>query len=151
MTHSMHFAAVEHTELFRGVDTGLVRELFETRNLETPMLLMSRSEIGRNYDALKAALPRVGIHYAVKSNNEQVVIDEVFARGGNFDVCSARELDAAMKTGINPATVIHSHPVKSLAEFDYAIGKGVEMFVVDNAEEVKKLHRYHHRRLKVMV
>lgn len=151
MTHSMHFTAVEHTELFRGIDTGLVRELFESRNLETPMMLLSRSEIGRNYNALKTALPRVGIHYAVKSNNEQAVLDEVRARGGNFDVCSARELDAVLKTGSDPASLIHSHPVKSLAEFDYAVGKGVEIFVVDNAEEIKKLYRYNTRKLKVMI
>ncbi len=151
MTHSMHFAAVENTTLFRGVDTGLIRELFETRNLETPMMLMSRAEVGRNYEALKAALPRVGIHYAVKSNNEHTIIDEVFARGGNFDVCSAREIDTVLRTGVAPASLIHSHPIKTVSEFDYAVAKGVEIYVIDNAEEVKKLQRYADKKLKFMI
>lgn len=151
MTHSMHFAAVENTALFRGVDTGLIRELFEARNLETPMMLLSRAEVGRNYQALKAALPRVGIHYAVKSNNEQAVIDEVHAQGGNFDVCSAREIDTVLKTGVTPQSLIHSHPVKTVSEFDYAVAKGVQVFVIDNMEEVKKLYRYRDQKLKFMI
>jgi ornithine decarboxylase len=151
MTHSMHFAAVENTSLFRGVDTGLIREMFEGRTLETPMMLMSRAEIARNYDSLKAALPRVGIHYAVKSNNEQVIIDEIWNRGGNFDVCSAKEIDSVLKTGVDPTSLIHSHPIKSNFEFDYAVGKGVEVFVIDNIHEVQKLTRFTDRKLKLLI
>ena len=151
MTHSMSFAAVENTSLFRGVDTDMIREMFLTRSLETPVMLMSRSEIQRNYDALKAALPRVGIHYAVKSNNEQVIIDEIHARGGNFDICSAKEYDAVIKTGIDPSSLIHSHPIKSVYEFDYAVGKGVEMFVIDNPHEIQKLSRYTDKKLKMLI
>ncbi|MFZ1682807.1 MAG: type III PLP-dependent enzyme [Candidatus Zixiibacteriota bacterium] len=151
MTRSMHFAAVENTSLFRGVDTGLIREMFEGRALDTPMMLMSRSEIARNYDSLKAALPRVGIHYAVKSNNEQVIIDEIWNRGGNFDVCSAKEIDSVLKTGVEPASLIHSHPIKSNFEFDYAVGKGVEIFVIDNIHEIQKLTRFTDRKLKLLI
>ncbi len=37
-----------------------------------------------------------------------------------------------------------------MREFDYAVGKGVELFVVDNPEEVKKLTRYD-KKLKIMI
>ena len=151
MTHSMNFSVMENTGLFRGVDTGLIRELFNTRTLETPVMLLSRAEVRRNFQALKIALPRVGIHYAVKSNNHQAIIDEVASCGGNFDVCSAREIDAVLSTGVNPGTLIHSHPVKTIDEFDYAVGKGVEFFVVDNAAEIPKFSRYTDRKLKVMI
>ena len=151
MTRSTSFAAMEQAALSKGTDTSRLRELFTRKTLETPLLVLSRSEIGRNYDALKKALPRVDIHYAVKPNSHQVYIDEVFKRGGNFDVCSAGEIKQAAKTGIDPATLVHSHPIKSLAEFDFAVGQGVETFVVDNAEEVKKFARYTHKRLKVLV
>ena len=151
MTHAMDFAVMENTSLFRGVDTALIRELFENRSLGTPMLLLSQAEIRRNYHSLKAALPRVGIHYAVKSNNHQQIIDEVGACGGDFDVCSAKEIDSVLKTGIAPATLIHSHPVKTREEFDYAVGKGVEVFVVDNPSEIPKFSRYTDRKLKVLI
>ncbi len=151
MTHSMDFSVMENTGLFRGVDTGLIRQLFDTKELDTPMLLLSRAEIRRNYDALKAALPRVGIHYAVKSNNQQTVIDEISACGGNFDVCSGKEIDAVLRTGVDPASIIHSHPVKTRYEFDYAVSHGVETFVVDNAAEIPKFMRYTDKKLKVLI
>jgi ornithine decarboxylase len=151
MTHSTCFSTIEKTPLTRGVETALLRELFTRKDLDTPLLVMGRSEIGRNYEALKAALPRVNIHYAVKPNNHGVMLQEVFCKGGNFDVCSAGEIELVLKTGINPATLLHSHPVKSVDEFDYAVGKGVELFVVDNPEEVRKFGRYRDRKLKVLI
>jgi ornithine decarboxylase len=151
MTHSMTFAAVENSSLFRGVDTEMIRDMFESRSLDTPVMLMSRSEVRRNFEALKAALPRVAIHYAIKSNNEQVIINEIFEQGGNFDVCSAKEIDSVARTGVNPSSLIHSHPIKTVAEFDYAVGKGVEIFVIDNPNEIQKLARFTNKKLKMLI
>ena len=150
MTHSVKFSVMERNARRRGVNTSVIRELFRQKDLQTPLLLLSRSEIRRNYDALQAALPRVKIHYAVKPNSHEAIIAEIYNRGGNFDVCSAGEINTVSKTGIDPATLIHSHPIKSIAEFDAAVGKGVEVFVVDNAEEIKKLNRYK-RKLKILI
>ncbi len=150
MTHSVNFSVVEHNAQQRGVDTSVIRDLLRQKRLPTPVLLLSRGEIGRNFDALAKALPRVMLHYAVKPNAHEVVIDEVFARGGRFDVCSGGEIDTVLKTGINPKTLVHSHPVKSIPEFDYAVSKGIRLFVVDNYEEVKKLTRYRSK-LKILV
>lgn len=151
MTHSVSFSVIQRHALLRGVDTALLRDLFAQSNLQTPLLLLSRSEVGHNYEALKNALPRAQIHYAVKPNNHAVVLEEVYKRDGNFDVCSAGEIDTVLKTGINAATLVHSHPIKPTYEFDYAVGKGLEMFVVDNVEEVKKLARYPNKKLKLLV
>jgi ornithine decarboxylase len=151
MTHSVNFLEMERHVASRGAEATFLRELFERKDLKTPLLLLSRSEVGRNYEALHRALPRAEIHYAVKPNSHPVILEEVYKRGGNFDVCSAGEIDTVTKTGVNPATLVHSHPVKSVEEFDYAVGKGVEIFVVDNPEEVKKLSRYPDRRLKILI
>lgn len=151
MTHSLNFAQVVETALMRGVDTRLVSELFAREPLNTPFLFLSKGEIQRNYRALKSSLPRAEIHYAVKSNNEQVILDEIRACGGNFDVCSVAEIESAQKAGAAPNRLIHTHPIKSLDEFDAAIRRGVETFVVDNPEEVRKFSRYTDRRLKVLI
>ncbi len=150
MTHSVDFSIIENNALKRGVSIDSLKEVFNQKHLDTPILLLSRSEIRRNYDAIKQALPRVNVHYAVKPNNHEAYIQEIYNRGGNFDVCSAGEIDLVMKTGIDPSTLMHSHPIKSVREFDYAVGKGVDTFVVDNVEEVKKFSRYD-KKLKVMI
>lgn len=151
MTHSLHFDAMEDTALFRGVDTTLIREYFRTKSLATPELLLSRSEVGRNYLALKSALPRVQIYYAVKSNNHPVILEEVWKHGGNFDVCSVGETNDVLRTGVDATTLLHTHPVKTVAEFDAAVASGIELFVVDNPEEIKKFARYTDKKLKVLI
>lgn len=151
MTHSVSFSVIEQKALNRGVDLNSVKDLFYQKNQDTPLLVLSRREVVRNYDALVAALPRVKIHYAVKPNNHDMILGEIYNRGGNFDVCSAGEIDKVLKTGINPNSLVHSHPIKSIKEFDYAVSKGLELFVVDNPLEIKKLCRYTNKKLKIMI
>lgn len=151
MTHSMNYAEVARTARFRGVCSNLIGDLFARRRLETPLMLLSRTEVAHNYTALRQALPRAGIHYAVKSNNHQAILEELHARGSNFEVCSAAEIDAVLRAGADVRTLVHTHPVKSPAEFDAAVQKGVETFVVDNPEEVRKFSRFTDRKLKVLV
>jgi len=128
-----------------------LRQLFSEPGLDGPLLLLSRGDVARNFRRLKAALPRVEIHYAVKPNNHPAIIEEVHRCGGSFDVCSAGEINTVLATGIDPVRLVHSHPIKSPEEFDRAVQRGVEIFVVDNLEEVKKLRRYSGKRLKLLV
>jgi ornithine decarboxylase len=151
MTHSIHFSDVARSARFRGVRGNLIGELFSDRRFETPLMLLSRSEVGHNFESLRRALPRAGVHYAVKSNNHRAILDELHARGGNFDVCSASEIESALLAGADVRSLVHTHPIKSIPEFDYAVNKGVETFVVDNREEIRKFARYRDRKLKVMV
>lgn len=151
MTHSVCFADMERRALADGIETGHLRDLFERREYRTPLLLLSRSEVVRNYSRLKKALPRAEIHYAVKPNIHPAILEEVIGGGGSFDVCSAGEIKTVTELGVDPTTLIHSHPIKSVSELDYAIASGVEIFVVDNPEEIKKLRRYGNRKLKILV
>ena len=150
MTHSLTFSEIEKRAIHRGANVDVVRELFNKKEDTTPTLIMSRSEIRKNYDNLVEALPRVKIHYAVKPNAHEVIISEVYKKGGNFDVCSEGEIKKVLKTGIDPKTLIHSHPIKSKAEFDFAVETGLEIFVVDNPDEIEKFKRYD-KKLKVLI
>ncbi len=151
MTHSVSLTSLEQTTVGRGVNPAALRELFADLSLQTPVMLLSRGEIAGNYRALSAALPRVGLHYAVKPNNHPVVLDQVRREGGSFDVCSAGEIEVVRPTGIRPEELIHSHPIKSTPEFDFAVSAGIETFVVDNVEEVRKFARYTDKKLKVLI
>ncbi|MFZ5981185.1 MAG: type III PLP-dependent enzyme [Candidatus Zixiibacteriota bacterium] len=150
LTRTMIFSSLNNLDFSRNINREFVSSLFN-RSFETPTLFISRGEISNNYRALKSALPRAAIHYAVKSNNHQVILDTVHGEGGNFDVCSSGEIDQALKAGTPPHTLMYSMPIKSRFEFDYAVGKGVEIFVVDNPDEVQKLYRYRDKKLKIMI
>ncbi len=151
MTSTFSFKEIVTSPLLRGLDTGLVNDLFERGRLESPLMLLSRAEIRRNYKSLAEALPRAEIHYAVKSNNHDIFIDELRRAGSSFEVCSRGEIDSVVRAGVKPRSLIHSHPVKSIREFDAAIGAGLRTFVVDNIDEIRKLPRYRGKRLKIII
>ncbi|MDH3889527.1 MAG: type III PLP-dependent enzyme [candidate division Zixibacteria bacterium] len=151
MTHSLTLTAAAQRNSGTGPDVVVLRELLDDPATSSPLMMLSRGEVSRNYLRLKAALPRVDIHYAVKPNNEPTIIEEVHRCGGSFDVCSAGEIDIVLRTALDPAKLVHSHPIKSTVEFDNAVERGLEIFVVDNPEEIKKLARYTHKRLKLLI
>jgi ornithine decarboxylase len=151
VTSTFSFKEIVTSPLLRGLDAGLVSDLFERGRLESPLMLLSRSEIRRNYQALKSALPRAEIHYAVKSNNNGIFLDELRRAGSSFEVCSLGEIKNVVEAGVKPRSLVHSHPVKSIREFDAAMAAGLRTYVVDNIDEVRKLHRYRGKRLKIII
>ncbi|MCD6249849.1 MAG: type III PLP-dependent enzyme [candidate division Zixibacteria bacterium] len=151
MTISLAFSQVRQSAMLRGVDANLIHDLFERKQAESPLLLLSRSEIRRNYRTLSQALPRATIHYAVKANNHPTFLDELHSEGCRFEVCSAQEIDATVRAGADINSTIHSHPIKSEREFDQAVAAGIRVFVVDNIDEINKLARYQDISLKIMI
>ena len=124
---------------------------FDLNKFQTPFLALSANQAGQNYERLNAALPEVQIHYAVKPNNHPAILREVYNRGGSFEVCSLGEMKKVLAVGVNPNDLIHTHPIKSIDEFDGAVAAGIDTFVIDNFEEAKKLHRYTDRKLKILI
>ena len=123
----------------------------DLNQFKTPFLALSANQAGQNYDRLKATLPRVQIHYAVKPNNHPAILREIYNRGGSFEVCSLGEMEKVLAVGADPHDLIHTHPIKSIDEFDGAIAAGIDTFVIDNFEEAKKLHRYKDQKLKILI
>ncbi len=151
VTSSLAFPQARLSATLRGADPDLIHSLLQRKQAQSPLLLLSRSEIRRNFQALSCALPRAAVHYAVKANNHPTFLDELHGEGGQFEVCSAREIEAAKRAGADAESIIHSHPIKSEQEFDRAVGAGVRVFVVDNIDEVSKLERYQDVPLKIMI
>ncbi len=110
--------------------------------IRTPFLLLERSKIRQNLERLSHSLPRVAIHYAIKSNNHPAVLEEVARAGHRFDISSYQELLLAVEAGGHAREQIHSHPIKSPHEIIDAINAGVEIFVVDNPDEIDKFIPY---------
>ncbi|MBD3422757.1 MAG: type III PLP-dependent enzyme [Chitinivibrionales bacterium] len=108
----------------------------------TPVLLLSLRQLQRNYHQLAAALPGVGLYYALKANPAVELVRTLSAAGCCFDVSSNGEIDITRNCGIEPARCIHTHPVKTDASIRYALDYGIDTFVVDNIDEARKMIPY---------
>jgi ornithine decarboxylase len=88
----------------------------------------------------RAAMPRVRPHYAVKANPDRRVLKVLVQEGAGFEIASTAELDLLLGLGVPAAEVFYSNPMKSRESIAYAAAKGVEWFVVDSTDELKRVH-----------
>jgi ornithine decarboxylase len=87
----------------------------------------------------RAAMPRVRPHYAVKANPDRRVLKVLAQEGCGFEIASIAELDLLLSLGVPAAEVFYSNPMKARESIAYAAAKGVEWFVVDSTDEVRKV------------
>ena len=116
----------------------------------TPLLVIDCEIIRRQYRALAAALPGVGLYYALKPLPHADVVATLAALGAGFDVATAGEVAVVRAEGVPAARCIHTHPVKTDAEIRAALRFGIRRFVVDNPDELGKFVP-HRRRAELLL
>src|SRR5882724_1625635 len=107
---------------------------------DKPFLLIDSSIIREKARRFAAAMPRVRPHYAVKANPDPRVLGIMLEEGGGFEIASVAELDLLLGLGVSTADIFYSNPVKSREQIAHAAGKGIEWYVIDSVEELKKIH-----------
>jgi ornithine decarboxylase len=85
-------------------------------------------------------LPRVRPHYAVKANPDRRVLKVLVQEGAGFEIASTAELDLLLSLGVPAAEVFFSNPMKSRESIAYAASKGVEWYVTDSVDELRRIH-----------
>jgi len=121
------------------VPLGVVRRFAEGHDGPTPYLLCDLNVIDAKLARLRAALPGVVPHYAMKANPEPRLVARLQRLGAGFEIASIHELNQLLGQGINPATVIFSNPIKPAAAIAEAHAHGVSTMVVDSLDEVRKI------------
>ena len=104
-----------------------------------PFLLVDTQIVRTKARRFKAAMPRVHPHYAVKANPNPRVLKALIEEGVGFEIASIAELDLLLGLGVAPAEIYYSNPMKSRAYIEYAAQKGVEWYVLDSVEELRKI------------
>ena len=111
----------------------------------SPLLIVDAERVRRQYRRLRAALPGVDLHYALKPLPHAMVVRVLGTEGAFFDLATSGEVDLMEKTGIAPERCIHTHPIKRDSDIRTAISFGVRTFVADNPDEIRKFARYRNR------
>ena len=107
-----------------------------------PLMVISRSQVRRNYEAMRAALPGVEFFYAAKSNPAYEILKTLNDQGCSVDVCSWGEMQAALQAGFSPDKMIHTHPCKTISNLMSCYNAGLRWFTIDNAMEADKIARH---------
>lgn len=131
--------------LFQDVlfDEVKTRELVEQYG--SPLLLLDCDKLADQYSQLSAALPGVGLYYAVKAFPHAAIVNTLNQLGARFDIASTGEINLLRKQKVNPRNTIHTHPIKKDKDIKDALRFGCSTFVVDNHAEISKFRKYAHR------
>jgi ornithine decarboxylase len=111
----------------------------------SPLLVVDCEQVRRQYRALRAALPGVDLHYALKPLPHASVVATLRDEGAFFDLATTGEVELVKDQGIAPERCIHTHPIKRDSDIRDALRFGVTTFVVDNPDEIRKFVRYRKR------
>ncbi|MCB1936042.1 MAG: type III PLP-dependent enzyme [Nitrosomonas sp.] len=106
---------------------------------DKPFLIIDSHIIRQKTRRFMAALPRVRPHYAVKANPDRRVLKTLMEEGAGFEIASIAELDLLLELGVPVKEIFYSNPMKSRAYLEYAATKGVEWYVLDSVEELRKI------------
>ena len=122
-----------------SLDFEIVRQA-ASQKYTRPFLIVDTAIVRDKARRFRAAMPRVRPHYAVKANPDRRVLKVLAQEGCGFEIASTAELDLLLGLGVPAAEIFFSNPVKARDAIAYAAGKGVEWFVIDSADELRKVH-----------
>jgi ornithine decarboxylase len=108
----------------------------------TPLLVISRSALKRNYMALRDNLPGVEFYYAAKANPDPSILRTLRKLGCSVDVCSHGEAKKALQAGFLPEAMLHTHPCKTVRNLMDCYAAGIRWYTFDSAFELPKLMKY---------
>ena len=122
-----------------SLDIEIVRQAARQK-YSRPFMILDTAIVRAKARRFRAAMPRVRPHYAVKANPDRRVLKVLVEEGVGFEIASTAELDQLLSLGVPAAEVFFSNPVKSRDSIAYAAAKGVEWFVIDSVDELRRVH-----------
>ena len=113
-------------------------EIIRTKQPDHPVLVFAPAILQQTARRFLEGFPGV-VTYAVKSNPDEMVIENLVAAGINgFDVASPHEIDLIRR--LAPGAALHYHnPVRGRHEIAHAVAAGVKTWSVDSMSELDKL------------
>lgn len=112
---------------------------------EDAFYVVDLGDIINKYKLWNNQLPRVEPHYAVKCNDNPVVLGLLAQLGTGFDCASKAEIRKILELNVSPNRIVYANPCKQNSHIRYAAQNGIEMMTFDNETElykVKKTHPY---------
>ncbi len=141
-----HSAASEPGELDPSLDPFSQESIKHlAARYGSPLFVIDAERVRRQFRRLAAALPGVDLHYALKPLPHASVINTLNAEGAFFDVATNGEVELVRRLKIAPERCIHTHPIKRERDIRTALSYGVNRFVIDNPDELRKFVKYRNR------
>ena len=106
---------------------------------DTPLFVYDLALVDAKIARFRAAFPGVQLHYAIKANSYQTLLDHVAKQVDGLDIASVGELDFALESGATAAEISFAGPGKRDGELGEAIQAGVTLNTESEGEVERAL------------
>jgi ornithine decarboxylase len=120
-------------------EKGWLNKIKNAAVAQTPYLLTDLDLVVHKANEFKRLMPRVGIYYAVKSNNDPHIVQALDGLVDGYDIASLGEFTQLHKLGILSERIVYSNPVKVPQHIAGTFQSGVTHFALDSVTEIEKL------------
>jgi len=107
--------------------------------LQRSMLFVSRVALLKQHQLWAKALPMVKPFYAVKSNNDPVLLSWIQKTGLKVDCASPGEMRACLKAGFQSSDILYANTMKATVDLKEAMDLGVGVTTTDSVEGVEQM------------
>jgi len=121
------------------VASSRIEGFIATHEFDRPTLVIELDRVEAQYHALNAGLGEATIHYAVKANPADQIIDRLVDLGSHFDAASRGEIELCLSHGAHPEAISFGNTVKRAADIAFAHRAGITLFAADASEEIAKI------------
>lgn len=106
---------------------------------DEPFYVFNIDDVVMKHQTWIERMPSVVPHYAVKCNDNDVVLATLIALGSSFDCASKAEIAKVLNLGVNPDKIIFANPTKLKSHIRYAAMMGVKTMTFDCDIELQKI------------
>ncbi|XP_026497701.2 ornithine decarboxylase 1-like [Vanessa tameamea] len=121
---------------------SVIREIVDEGAQEDPFYVMDLGEVVARYHQWKELMPRVEPFYAVKCNDDKLLLSTLAALGTGFDCASKAEIQLVTSLGVRPERIIFANPAKPASHMRWATAAGVNAITFDSETELVKTKHY---------
>lgn len=109
------------------------------RAYPTPFYLYDLDLLRRTLDEVKKASLKHGytVHYAVKANFEDRIVQQIAQAGFGADCVSGNEVRHAIEMGVAPSKIVYAGVGKSDSELVYSLEQGIYAFNCESRQELE--------------
>ncbi|XP_050671506.1 ornithine decarboxylase 1-like isoform X1 [Leptidea sinapis] len=121
---------------------SVIREIVDSGDQEDPFYVMDLGVVVDRYQHWKEMMPRVEPFYAVKCNDDRILVRTLAALGAGFDCASKAEIQLVTSIGVKPERIIFANPAKMASHIRYAGAVGAKLMTFDSQTELHKIKKY---------
>lgn len=121
-----------------------IAQLRDSESNDNPFTILNLNVVHKKMALWKAKLPQVKPYYAVKCNNDIVLLRTLASLGVGFDCASRDEIDMVINNQLaSPEEIIFANPCKTRSYIKHAENCGIKKMTFDSLEELAKIKQFH--------